>query len=59
MKAQDLEIVLQQHQLWIDSGEKEGSRADLSGQDLRDANLRDAYLSGNWLRPTLLKQVVI
>ena len=46
MKAEDLKIVLEQHELWIDSEGKEGSRADLRGKDLSGANLRFAYLTG-------------
>ena len=41
----ELKIILEQHKLWLDSNEKEGKRANLSGADLRFANLTDANLT--------------
>ena len=42
----ELNEILANHKLWIDSNSKYGNDADLSGADLRDANLRDANLRG-------------
>lgn len=39
-----LKEILEQHELWLDSNEKEGKRADLSSADLRFADLRWADL---------------
>jgi Pentapeptide repeats (8 copies) len=36
----DLDKLLEQHELWMDSKEKSGARADLSGADLSHADLR-------------------
>ncbi len=48
---EELETILEQHKLWLDSNGKEGKRADLfdadlTGADLSRANLRCAELSG-------------
>lgn len=41
MDTKELKIILDQHKLWLESGKKEGKRADLS-----EANLTEADLSG-------------
>ena len=41
----ELKTILEQHELWLDSNEKEGKRARLSGADLAGADLTDANLS--------------
>jgi uncharacterized protein YjbI with pentapeptide repeats len=42
----DLERILTQHQLWLESGQTRGIRADLSGPDLSEAKLVGARLDG-------------
>ena len=42
---EELETILEQHKLWLDSNEKEGKRADLSGARLTDAILTGADLT--------------
>ena len=42
---EELETILEQHKLWLDSNETEGKCANLSGADLTDANLERANLS--------------
>lgn len=42
----DLQAILQQHQQWITSEKKSGTRADLSGANLKDAHLDHANLTG-------------
>ena len=64
MNRKELDKILQQHRLWLESDHRRGVRANLryallSGADLRgadlqranlrDANLRDADLSGAYL----------
>ena len=46
MKQSELKDILDQHRLWLESGQKQGKRANLRGANLRDANLRDANLDG-------------
>lgn len=46
MKQEELDNILEQHKLWLDTGEKQGKRADLSDANLRGAELRRAILSG-------------
>ena len=63
-QTMDIQKVLEQHKIWVDSNGKEGERADLSdatlinldlsGVDLRGAQLRDINLSGADLRNTNL-----
>jgi len=60
MTKKDLKAVLDAHLLWIQSGGKEGTRADLRdanlrGADLSDANLRGADLRGADLRDANLR----
>ncbi|HHZ1082505.1 TPA: pentapeptide repeat-containing protein [Yersinia enterocolitica] len=60
MNLTDLNKILGEHKIWIESYRKNGSRANLCGADLRDANLcgadlrdanlRDANLCGADLR---------
>lgn len=45
-KKEELEQILTRHKIWLQSDEKEGSRADLSGASLEGANLQGALLSG-------------
>jgi len=45
-KKEELKHILSRHQLWLQSEEKEGSRADLSGASLEGADLSGAKLSG-------------
>ena len=39
----DLDNILEQHKLWLDSDRKSGTRAQLSNADLRGANLKGAF----------------
>ncbi len=51
-----LEEILTQHQLWVESGFKEGERANLIGADLYKANLREADLyKANLIRANLIR----
>ena len=49
MKKEDLKQILESHVLWL-IGDEKGTRADLSGADLREANLIRANLYGANLR---------
>ena len=42
----DLELILLDHQQWLESGGKKGKQADLNGADLSKAKLRGAKLRG-------------
>jgi len=44
MKPLKLKVILEQHRLWVQSGRKQGKRANLQDADLACADLRDAYL---------------
>ncbi|CNI99512.1 pentapeptide repeat-containing protein [Yersinia frederiksenii] len=46
MNLTDLNKILAEHKIWIESYRENGSRADLRGANLRDANLRGANLCG-------------
>ena len=46
MNSEDLKKILDEHQVYLTSCGKQGSRADLSGADLSGANLSGADLSG-------------
>ena len=46
MKPSELNTILDQHRLWIESDRKQGKRANLRGAYLRRAYLRGAYLQG-------------
>ena len=46
----ELKTILEQHKLWLDSNEKEGKRADLSGANLTGADLTGANLTRANLR---------
>ena len=57
----DLDRILKEHKLWLDSQGKQGSRANLSGAllkkaDLREANLKKADLMGTDLSVALLNK---
>jgi uncharacterized protein YjbI with pentapeptide repeats len=54
-----LEEILQQHELWVDSGGKEGARADLSCANLEGADLAGANLQGADLQKANLKKAVL
>ena len=43
---EELKTILEQHELWLVSNEKEGKRADLTFADLTFADLSGAYLIG-------------
>ena len=45
MEASELNLILDQHRLWIETNGMHGQRADLHDTDLHGANLKDAYLS--------------
>ena len=45
MTKEELEAILEQHDLWLNSNEKEGKCANLSYADLSGANLSYADLS--------------
>ena len=46
MKPSELKTILDQHRLWVESSQKQGTRANLQGADLRGANLQCANLQG-------------
>ncbi|WP_145524388.1 pentapeptide repeat-containing protein [Yersinia rohdei] len=46
MKLTDLNKILGEHKIWVESYRKNGSRADLSGADLSGADLSGADLCG-------------
>ncbi|OVZ96383.1 hypothetical protein CBW53_16000 [Yersinia frederiksenii] len=50
MNLTDLNKILAEHKIWIESYRENGSRADLRGANLRDANLRGADLCDANLR---------
>jgi len=54
-----LEEILQQHELWVNSGGQEGNRADFSGADLRGADLAGANLQRADLQKANLKKAVL
>ena len=49
MKPSELKAVLDQHRLWLESGGKQGKRADLEGVNLEGVNLVGANLVGAYL----------
>ena len=55
----ELNEILANHKLWIDSNRKYGNRADLSGADLSGADLRCADLSGANLRDANLHYAIL
>ena len=70
MNQNELNVILEQHKLWLNTGGVDGNKADLSGAylrgvdfdgadlseaDLREAYLRGAYLSGAYLIGTDLR----
>ncbi|HEN3466864.1 TPA: pentapeptide repeat-containing protein [Yersinia enterocolitica] len=50
MNLTDLNKILGEHKIWVESYRENGSRANLSGANLSGANLRGADLSGANLR---------
>ncbi len=50
MKPSELKAILEDHHLWVESGHKQGKRANLRGADLRGADLRYANLWGAYLQ---------
>ena len=50
MKPSKLKAILEDHRLWVESGYKQGKRANLRGAYLRGANLRGTDLGGANLR---------
>ena len=50
MNTSELQKILDEHKVWVESFRLRGDRADLSGANLRLANLRGADLSGANLR---------
>ena len=55
MNQEQLNVVLKQHKLWLDTKGEEGKRADLRYADLRNINLRYANLRGADLRDADLR----
>ncbi|UCS82848.1 hypothetical protein vBYenSP400_58 [Yersinia phage vB_YenS_P400] len=47
MNLTDLNKILGEHKIWIESYGESGSRADLCRANLSDANLSDANLRGD------------
>ena len=50
MKPSELKVVLEDHRLWVESGYRQGKRANLRAADIEGANLRGANLYGADLR---------
>ena len=46
MEASKLNLILEQHRLWIDTDRVQGTRAKLRNVDLRNVDLRGANLVG-------------
>jgi len=46
LKPSELNTILEQHRLWIESDQKQGKRANLQDAYLRGACLQGAYLRG-------------
>ena len=57
MNRLELDKILEQHKLWLDSGRKEGKRADLEGANLIGAYLIGSNLEGADLEGSNLKGV--
>ena len=55
MTQEELNEVLKQHKLWLDTKGEEGKRADLIGADLEGVDLRDANLTCASLEGAYLK----
>ncbi|MDN0096215.1 pentapeptide repeat-containing protein [Yersinia rohdei] len=55
MNLTDLNKILGEHKIWVESYRKNGSRANLRGANLSDANLRGANLSDANLRGANLR----
>ena len=55
MKPSELNTILDQHRLWIESDRKQGTRAYLRGADLQGANLQGANLQNADLRVAYLQ----
>jgi uncharacterized protein YjbI with pentapeptide repeats len=46
LKPSELKTILDQHRLWVESNQKQGTQANLQGANLQDANLQGANLWG-------------
>ena len=46
---EQLKEILEEHRKWVESGGKEGERADLREANLRGVNLREANLQGAYM----------
>ena len=55
MNRKELDKILYNHKLWLQSNGEQGEKANLRGADLRWANLREADLSGANLREANLR----
>ncbi|EPO2766778.1 pentapeptide repeat-containing protein, partial [Yersinia enterocolitica] len=55
MNLTDLNKILGEHKIWVESYRGNGSRADLCGANLRNADLRDADLRDADLRDADLR----
>ncbi|QYC52038.1 pentapeptide repeat protein [Staphylococcus phage vB_Sau-RP15] len=56
---EELDKVLKEHKLWLDSNSEEGAKADLSYTILRNANLEDANLRGANLKGADLTRAIL
>ena len=56
MEQSELNQILDQHRLWIESNGVQGQRATLGGAKLTGADLRDAYLTGANLKDADLRR---
>ena len=54
MKPSELKTILDQHRLWVESYQKQGTQANLQDANLQDANLQGANLQGANLRSAYL-----
>ena len=55
MTSKEFQAILKNHKLWVESGCKQGNRANLLGANLEGANLSRANLEGANLRGAYLK----
>jgi uncharacterized protein YjbI with pentapeptide repeats len=56
MNPEEIQKILEEHRLWLDSDGKDGKRADFEGANLEGADLEGAYLQGAILKGAHLEK---